>query len=265
MIIDFHTHVFPEKIVEKALSVLSETGGNLILYSDGTINGLIDNMNSDKVEKSVILSIATNEKQMKNVNDFAISLNNYDNKIISFGSVHPLAENAVEELYRIKESGLKGVKFHPEYQDFFVDDPKMAKIYEAINKLDLITVFHAGMDDAFSEPVKASPERFKNMLSDFKTPVVLAHMGGYIMWSDVEKHLIGIDKLYFDTSFCFSRIPLPLMERIVTNHGTDKILFGSDMPWSLPKMEKRLIDALYLTDNEKENIFYKNAEQLLKL
>jgi len=265
MTIDFHTHVFPEKIVKKALNILSKTGGNLILHSDGTLDGLIEAMAQSSVEKSVILSIATNEKQMKSVNDFAISINNYKDKIIAFGSVHPLAENAVEELYRIKEASLKGVKFHPEYQDFFVDDPKMAKIYEAINKLELITVFHAGMDDAFLEPVKGSPERFGNITPNFTSPVVLAHLGGYLMWQDVEKYITGQKNVYLDTSFCFSRIPRPLAERIIKNHGCDRILFGSDMPWSSPENEKRLIASLDLTEKEKNKIFYENAKEILSV
>ena len=265
MIIDFHTHAFPERIAEKALDTLSKTGGNLICYCDGTIKGLLDNMQKENIDKSVLLSIATNEKQMKSVNDFAISLNNYEDKIISFGSVHPMAGEACNELERIKEAGLKGIKFHPEYQDFFVDDPKMSKIYDTINKLGLITVFHAGMDDAFLEPIKAAPKRFKGIIPYFSSPVVLAHMGGYIMWNDVEKYLVGEKNLYFDTSFCFSRIPLPLMERIIKTHGCDKILFGSDMPWSPPSREKRIIDALSFSDFEKENILYNNARNILLL
>jgi predicted TIM-barrel fold metal-dependent hydrolase len=262
-IIDFHTHLFPEKVAARAIAALAEAGGNLIPYSNGAADSLIDIMDAENVDKSVVLNIATNEKQMKNVNDFAISLNGYRGRLISFGSVFPFGGGAEEELYRLRENGVKGIKFHPEYQEFYVDDSRLAALYETINKLGLITVFHAGQDIGFTESDKSSPARCVEMLKALTgAPVVLAHMGGYIMWFEVERLLTG-KNVFFDTSYCYSRIPMPIMERIVKNHGADKILFGTDMPWSLPSSERRLIDALRISDGEKSAILGGNAEKLL--
>ena len=260
--IDFHTHIFPENIAARAIKILAETGGNMIAYSTGVKEDLIRIMDEDGVAVSVVLNIATNEKQTKNVNDFAISINGYMDRLVSFGSVYPGTDSSVEELYRLKENGIKGIKLHPEYQEFFVDDDKMTPIYETIVKLGMITVFHAGMDNGFLYEGRAAASRFKEVIKFLKSPVVLAHMGGYMDWEQVEKHLVGSD-VYFDTSFCFSRIPLPLMNRMVKNHGCDRILFGTDMPWSNAEMEKRLIKALDISDEEQLKIFHNNAEMLL--
>ena len=264
MIIDFHTHAFPERIVGRAIEALSHASGNALYYTDGTIDGLIASMDMGGVDKSVVLNIATNPKQMQSVNNFAISMLDYNGRLVPFGSVHPEAENAVEELHRLHESGIKGVKFHPEYQDFFVDDDRLTPIYETLGKLGMISVFHAGMDNGFAEPVHGSPDRFAAVLDGFRAPVVLAHMGGYIMWVDVLNLLAG-KNVYFDTSFCFSRIPRPLFRQIVEKHGADRILFASDSPWSAPAEELRLIESVELPEEWVAAIKGGNAAKLLGL
>ena len=127
-IIDAHTHIFPEKIAEKTIEKLSFVSGGLIPQTNGTLNSIKLLMGKDGVDKSVVLSIATNKKQQPAVNDYIKSCESED--IIPFGSVFPHAENALEELERIKEMGLKGIKLHPEYQNFELDDPEMLKLYD---------------------------------------------------------------------------------------------------------------------------------------
>jgi len=265
VVIDFHTHVFPQKIVEKAMAALSHKAGNAVPFIKGTIENHIVNMKKYGIDKSVVLNIATNPKQQTNVNNFAAEINS-DN-IIAFGSVHPDAPDAVEELYRIKELGLKGIKFHPDYQEFFVDDPKMAPIYETAAKLGFIVTFHSGVDIQYFEPVHCTPQRLKEVLPIFKQScgkVVAAHMGGYLLWYDVEKYLVGTD-IYFDTAYSYSRMPNMHAKRIIENHGADKILFGSDLPWSGVHLEKRFIESMDLSVRDNEKIMFKNALNLLNI
>lgn len=263
MLIDFHTHAFPDKIVEKAMATLRHNAGNALPFTDGTAGGILSYMDRHGVDRSVVLNIATNPRQQHNVNDFAAAING--ERLVAFGSVHPDAPDAVEELYRIKELGLKGVKLHPDYQDFFVDDDKMLPIYETVEKLGLILTFHAGVDIQYFEPVHCPPERLARILPLFPSGrVVAAHMGGYLQWYEVEEYLAG-KKLYLDTSFSYSRMPSPHAARIIKKHGADRILFGSDMPWSAPHLEKRFIESLGLSWEEEEAIFAGNAERLLEL
>lgn len=263
LILDFHTHAFPEKIAGKAMSVLSKNSGNVEPLTDGTAAGLLAHMDSRGVEKAVVLGIATNPRQQKNVNDFAASI--CSDRLIAFGSVHPDAPDALEELHRIHALGLRGVKFHPEYQDFFVDEKRMLPIYELCDRLGLVVVFHAGVDIGYPNPVHCPPKRLAQVLSAFpKGRVVAAHFGGYALWTDVETYLAG-KNLYLDTSYSYSRMPGPQASAIVQKHGADRILFGSDLPWSDEGAERRFVDSFAVTAKEREAILGFNAMKLLGL
>ncbi len=265
MIIDFHTHCFPERIAERAINQLAQASGNATPAFDGTAQGLLDLVHGMGVDIAVVLGIATNVRQQKNVNDFLIELNKRDD-VVAFGSVHPDSPDAVDELHRIKEAGLKGIKLHPDYQDFFVDDDRMFRIYETVNSLGLLLTFHAGVDIGVPDPVHCTPERLKNILPMFdNTNVIAAHFGGYLLWDKVEEILVGEKNLYIDTSFCHTRMPPLWAKRIIEKHGADKILLGSDLPWSATDKEMEFIKSLGLSDDTLADIFGNNAARLLGL
>ena len=261
MVIDFHTHCFPEKIASTALEKLSFASGGMKPHTDGTLESLRALMHGQGVDRFVVNNIATNAKQMHKVNDFAIEINGGD--VISFGSVFPDSDEVYDELERIAAAGLKGVKLHPDYQGFFVDDEKMKPIYRKIASLGLITTFHAGMDLAYPAPYKNSPERLKKALSWFDgAPVVAAHWGGAGMSRQVIKELCGLP-VYFDVSFGYAMIPKPDAITITEKHGIDRMLFGTDAPWHTPEMEFSVVDSLEFSESEKEKMFCENALKLL--
>ena len=262
MIIDFHTHAFPEKIAKPTIEKLSYTAGGLIPQTNGTINGLKAVMERDGIDKSVVLAIATNEKQQKAVNDF-IKSQESDN-IIPFGSVYPWAEDALDELERIKAMGMKGIKFHPEYQNFYVDDEKMKPLYKKASQLGFIILFHAGEDIGFSAPYHATPERLRTAAKWIDSPMVCAHWGGANMGEEVMKHLCDIP-VYFDTAFGYASMPKPRAQRILDKKGVDWFLFGSDCPWHAPNWDIGMLETLGLSPEEKEKIYHLNAEKLLNI
>lgn len=263
MIIDFHTHAFDDALAPRAIASLVAGSGGLESQTDGTVSGLRANMKKCGVDHSVLLTIATKPTQQTRINDWAARQSSAD--ITAFGSIHPDAPDAPDELERIREMGIKGVKLHPEYQRFEVDDPRMFPIYRKIASLGLITVFHAGQDIGFMPPAKAAPDKMLRALSVFDgAPVVAAHFGGYIMWDDVLDVLCG-QNIYLDTSFTYGRIQRPLAQAIVEKHGPEKILFGTDLPWSDALAERRLIDSLDLSEEDKALIYWKNAAALLKI
>ena len=235
----------------------------LIPMLNGTADDLERGMAEEKVDLSVVLGIATNPHQQAAVNNFAAELNKKPS-FIAFGSVHPQSEDVLDELERIKDMGLQGVKLHPEYQDFFVDDEKMKPIYKKISSLGLITVFHAGVDYGFCAPYKCTPERMARALKWFDSPVVAAHWGGLMCHDKVLEHLCGLP-LYFDTAFSYGAVSLPMLKQICEKHGTDFILFGSDSPWHKPSDDVRVVNHLGLSDNEKKKIFWENASKLLDI
>ena len=263
MRIDFHTHCFPDAIAPKAIAKLSYASGGLHPYTDGTVAGLRRSMAEGEVDLSVVMHIATNTGQQQKVNDFAASIHN-GRDIVSFGSVHPDAPDALEELERIKALGLPGVKLHPDYQGFRVDEERMKPIYKKISSLGLITLFHAGYDYGFPPPYGGMPQAMATALRWFDSPVIAAHWGGVNCAEEVLRHLCGTD-IYFDTAFGYSMLPKYYAEKILETHGTKRVLFGTDTPWHTPAMEMRLLDTLPLTESEREDICAGNAKRLLGL
>lgn len=263
MLIDFHTHAFPDAIAPRAMATLSHASGGLKPQTQGTVASLKEELKKDGVDMAVVLSIATNPGQQKKVNDFAIWMND-DPMLFAFGSVHPDAEDALEELERIHDAGLKGVKFHPEYQNFYANDEKMKPIYRKISQLGLITLFHAGHDLGFPPPFHAMPEHLLGALKWLDAPVVAAHWGGVGCDQQVLDKLCG-ENIFFDLSFGYGLIPKRQAQKILEKHTPDRLLFASDMPWHRPAWEKRLLDSLDLSPEDRQKIECKNAQKLLGL
>jgi len=264
MLIDFHTHAFPDKLAPKVMQRLSHCAGGLVPQTDGTVEGLRQEMRKDGVGLAVVQCIATAPAQQTNVNNLAIQINATPD-LRAFGSVHPDAPDAPEELERLAAAGIKGIKLHPEYQGFYADDPKMKPIYQKISQLGLITLFHAGQDIGFPPPYHATPDHLLGALKWLDAPVVAAHWGGMGCGTEVAEKLCGIEGLYLDLSFGYGCIARPVAQVILEKHGAHKLLFGSDMPWHRPAWELRLLDTLELTPEEKEAICSRNAQTLLGL
>ncbi len=264
MLIDFHVHAFPDKVAEKAIPVLSQCSGGVVPSYDGKIDSLKSHMRKNGVDYAVVLNIATNPHQQKKVNDFAISLLG-DEMLIPFGSVHPDSIDAISELERLAAAGIKGIKLHPDYQNFYVDEARMLPIYRKIAELGMITVFHAGTDIGYPKPVHCTPQRLLKILDSFgNAPVIAAHFGGYMLWEDVMQFLCGT-QVYFDTAFSYGKIPPDFAKKIILSHDAKRILLGSDMPWSTPTDEVRLIRSLQLNETVTNAILFNNAKRLLSI
>ncbi len=262
MIIDFHTHMFPDELAEKTIPYLSKISG-FKNHTDGTLKGTIEKMNSCGVDKSVVCNIATNARQTENVNNFAIKTLKNPN-LIPFGSVHQDCDY-IYFLDKLAHNGIKGIKLHPDYQQFFIDDIKMQAIYEEILKRGFVLIFHSGVDDGIGEPVHATPERIKNVLGMFRgEKVVFAHMGGFRLWEGVEKYILGED-IFLDTSCSMGFMEQENFQKMVIEHGTDKILFASDLPWTDPALGIGQIKSLNICEDKKADILGNNAIKLLAL
>lgn len=266
MIIDFHSHAFPDTLAERAIASLSQTGG-ISPYAKGKVADLIEIMDVDNVDISVVLNIATKLTQETNVNNFAISL--LDNpRIIPFGSVYPASETSLSEVQRLHKAGIKGIKFHPEYQWFDVMDERVFPTYEKCGELSMIVTFHAGGDVGFKPPFHSDPERLNRLCDMFpKTTFVFAHMGGYDMWKEGAETYKYHNNMYLDTSIIntVAIIENVLAKRIIDNVGVDHILFGSDMPWAKPSHSMEKLEMLGLSDDELEKIYSKNAKRILNI
>lgn len=265
MYIDFHTHAFADKIVQKAMNNLTATSG-LKPYTDGSLKGLKEKMKSRGVDAAVVLPIATKPSQHDIINNWAAEINGKGG-IYAFGSVHPADPDAPEYLEKIKALGLHGIKLHPDYQDFLVDDKSVFPVYKKCAELNLPIIFHAGYDPLSPELIHAAPEGFLKIYEAFpELTMIIAHLGGMYRWDGVERLLAGKPgNIYFDLAFTAGEIGEKQLMRIISKHGADRILLGSDCPWDDPENEIKMVERLPLSREEKELIFYKNAKKLLKI
>ncbi len=268
MIVDFHTHIFPDKMAAKTIKILeknvAELGGGWKAQIPATVEALLESMKKNGIDYSVVLPIATNVHQSATINAFAQKVNSIEG-LFSFGSLHPMQNDWESVLYDIKEKGLRGIKLHPEYQDFFIDSRESIRILKKCEELDLVTVLHAGHDIGTKPPRHCMPERLKKILEYVKGDKIIAgHFGGFGAWDEVEKYLVGTP-LYFDTAYTVDFIDREQFFRIIKTHGSKKIIHATDSPWEKQGHAVEFINSSELADDEKDDIFYKNAKKLLKI
>jgi hypothetical protein len=270
MVVDFHTHCFPDSLASRAIPKLAATGG-IKPYTDGTTSGLRRSMKEAGISLSVVLPVATRPQQVRAINAWAAEQEairrsgRQPEQVLFFGTLYPGLADWREEIRRIKEDGLSGIKFHPDYQGFFVDEERMLPVYEALLQEGMIILFHAGVDLGLPPPVHCPPERLASVLSRFPGGrIVAAHMGGYLCWEGVKRYLVG-KEIYFETSFSFATLGAAGMARLIREHGPDKVLFGTDSPWASQGESLACIQGLDLLPDDRERILSRNALSLLGL
>ena len=282
MIIDFHTHTFPEK---NSVDIIQKLGGisHTMPFTDGSVRGLIASMKEAEVDYSVNLPVMTSAGQVEKVNGSLISQREQllTDGVITFGGMHPDYENYQEELKRLKESGIPGIKIHPAYQNVDLDDIRVMRIIDCASELDLIVLTHAGIDIGLYDHNYCSVEHILKIVDQIHPPkFVLAHMGNWDCWEDVERDLTGAP-VWLDTAFAVGSITADLSQdtrpykeetlsdedfvRICRKHGMNKILFGTDSPWQEQKEYIERIRNTDLTPEEQELVFAENARKLLDI
>lgn len=267
MIIDIHTHAFPDRIYERTIQILEQ---NILEYSNkefhatgsGNVSGLQASMAEDGIDCSLVLPIATAPKQTESINRFAAQING-TNGIFSFGSLHPSQNDTDGILEKIAEAGLRGIKLHPEYQKFYVDSPEALKIFKKCEQLGLYCMLHTGADHGCPPPIHGSPKRLSHVLDYVRGDrIIAAHMGGWSMWKEAQKYIIGTPIL-IDTCFSLHLMPSEQAVQMIRAHGADKVMVGSDWPWYSQEKSVELVKGLNLSAEETAQICGENARRIL--
>lgn len=264
MIIDFHTHCFPDALAPKALGGLADRAG-IAPSTDGTAKGSVACLDRAGIDFAVVCNIATNAHQLAKVNSFAIDVNDFSRRLIALGTAHPDSEILEDELDRLYDHDIKGIKIHPEYGPYYIDDPKWLRVFSLAAERGLFVMTHAGFDFISPDRIAATPDRLARVLDAVPgLTLVAAHLGGNRYGEEVLTHLCGRKNVYFDTALQHREGLAPALARqIILTHGVDRILFGSDLPWSDPKDELAFVRSLDLGEDAEERILRKNAEGLL--
>lgn len=261
-LIDFHTHIFPDPIANRAAANVGEYY-SLAMEGDGTAAMLRAHGPEGVDCRFVISSAAMKAKNVVAGNDFLLAKAREDAAYIPFGSFHPdMGESAaLAEIERIAEAGVKGIKIHPDFQHLYIDAPEMLTLYRRCAALGLPILFHVGdRNTDYSTPKRM--RRVCEAVPDLK--VIGAHLGGYSVWDEAREHLAD-SGIYVDCSEARPYLSEEETQSLIRVFGVDKVLFGSDYPVFCTDTAYRHINALSFTDGEKERIFYRNAEELLGL
>ncbi len=261
MIIDIHTHAWPEKVSQRARENLEQLF-KARFVGDPTVGTLLAFMDKNHVDISVICAVATRPDQVASINDWLFSVRGARIKV--FCAMHPQYPSWKSELGRIKKSG-DGIKFQPEFQDFYVDDPAVYPLYEVIEKLGLPILFHCGEELSGTMLVRSSPERVARVKQHFPGLTIIAgHFGGFRLWDEVEAHLLGQD-IYLDTSFFFGFLPKEKITQLIVRHRPDRLLFGTDFPLVDQQKDLDSLRRLALDPALEERILSLNARQILSI
>lgn len=269
MIIDFHAHIFPDKIAKRAINKLSESA-NMDSFLDGTKGNLSDSMKLNAIDISVIMPVATSVEQCRSINDTVYELNENSKMtgIVSFGGIHPGCTNYKDVLNELSSHNVKGIKIHPVFQNTYFDNIKYLRILDYAFEHNMYVMVHAGYDISFPGADYVNVKHIVPVLDSLKTDkLILAHMGGWGDWSNVYEEILGRD-VYIDTSFttlCPGQFAMSdsLFLNFVKKHGSKRILFGSDTPWVDQGLSAEYIKKSALSDTEKADILCDNAITVL--
>ncbi len=270
MIIDCHAHAFADKIAERAVYQLVDYY-SLPTNFGGRLEDLISVASEASIDAVVLLIAATKPEQVAPANDWIIQLAADSAsgrsapakpQIIPFGTYHPDHPQWQEEIQRLRSAGIKGIKLHPEFQGIDLADSRLRDFFAEVER-DFVLMVHIG-DRQTCHTNLSTPHKLATILDEFPNlRAIAAHMGGYLFWEEVLCHLVGRD-VYLDTSSTLPYIDPTLLRRIVSGHGVEKILFGSDYPLRSPQQDLPLLDAIpWLNDDAKEAIKGANCARLL--
>lgn len=258
-IVDFHAHIYPEKIADKAAQNVGKFYG-IEMDHGGSVEELIESGNEGNVTNFVVQSVATKPQQVQSINDFIMqTCKESGGRMIGLGTLHPDMENPEQEIERCILMGLKGIKLHPDCQKFNMDDNKMLPIYKALEGR-LPILVHCG-DYRYDY---SHPRRVAHVLDAFpKLDIVAAHFGGWSVY-DLAVEYLEHRRCWLDTSSALAYIGSRRGRELIRLYGADRMVFGTDFPMWSHKQELERFYGLELTEEENEKILYQNACEILK-
>ena len=261
-IIDAHAHIYPEKIAEKATVAIGDFYDIKMEMSAGTAERLIEEGKEAGITRYVVHSVATTAHQVRSINEFIKKEMQKHPEFIGFMTLHQdLTEEEVNhEVEWAIENGFKGIKLHPDFQKFYVDENNAEKFYKAAGDR-LPILFHAG-DNRFEY---SKPQRIVNMAKKYpNVNFIAAHFGGYRCWDDAKLYK-GLKNVYFDTCSSLPFISAKKAKEIIDMLGVERFFFATDFPMWDAKGEMERFSAIELTEKERKMILCENIKKLLKI
>ena len=262
-IIDIHTHVFPPKILKKAVASIGSFY-DLQMHLDGTLQTLIDESIRAGITHSVIFSTATVKKQVSSIHEFIHGLQEASNgRLIGFGTLHPdmTFDEMQSEILHLQALHLRGIKLHPDFQKVPADSAAVFSIAQAAEGR-LPIIIHAG-DYRYDF---SHPNQIRKLALAFPELIIIAaHFGGWSEWHKAPEALSGLPNVYVDTSSSLAFLSPEKAKELISCYGVDHVLFGSDYPMWGASEELSRLNRLGLCEKDMRMILYDNAAKLLAL
>lgn len=262
-IIDFHCHIYPEKIAHKARQSTGSFYGVACGDCQGHAKDLLQRCDEVGIGTCVVHSVATKPEQVRKINAFlAKTEQEYPGRFAAFGTVHQDCGDIEAIVDEICAMGFRGIKLHPDIQKVALNDPRCMRMFEACRGR-LMVLFHAG-DDRYSY---SNPDEILPVLRAFPDVTFIgAHLCGYRVWDEAVTKLAGrFDNLYVDCSSTSFAMEKEAFRRYIEAFGTDRVLFGSDYPMWDPRTEYQIFRSLGFSQEVEADILYNNAARLLGL
>ena len=261
MLIDIHTHIYPDKIARKAAdSVRDFYDLEGSLQMDGTVDMLLKRGAEAGISHFVVLPVSNGPTHVRSINNFILEQTKTHDNFIGFGTVHAAMENIEEEVDRILSVGLKGIKMHPDSQRFNIDDERLFPVYDAIRGRIPVLLHMGDRRYDFSHPA-----RLRKVLAQFPDlKVIAAHFGGYSMFETARENLEDTDCV-FDISSAMMFMQPGEAEGYINRYGAERMAYGTDYPLWDPVTEVQRFHSLKLTGEQFDQISYKTARRILNL
>lgn len=250
-----HCHIYPEKMADKAVVNIGKFYDLHMDFVSGTAERLIEDGSIFGVKKYLVCSAATDPSQVESINNFIMSQCEKHPEFIGLGTLHPDYDGGFEkEIQRCLDGGLVGIKLHPDFQRFNIDDERAFSMYEA-GEGKIMFLIHMG-DNRYNF---SSPKRLKNIMKRFKKlEVFAAHLGGYQRWVEAGECLAGTENLWYDCSSSLAFFSSEDATERIRALGTDRVFFGTDFPMWDHASELYRFSRLSLTEDERRAILSEN-------
>lgn len=257
---DAHAHIYPGKIAEKATDSVGDFY-NIPMKNVGLPHVLAQRGEDAGIDRFLVCSVATKVEQVRSINLFIQEKCEKYPQFLGLGAWHQGITDIEGEMDDIQRRGLRGIKLHPDFQKFYIDDEKMLPVYREANRRGLPVLFHTGD----SRTDFSTPRRLMNVLEkipDFTC--IAAHLGGYSEWEDARRELAGTN-VYIDTSSSLFMMPPEQARKSIEHFGVDHTMFGTDFPMWLPKEELERFFALGYGEEDNRKMLYGNFARLFQL
>jgi predicted TIM-barrel fold metal-dependent hydrolase len=203
-------------------------------------------------------------------------------RLVGFGTVDIYRSDRQDQVREIKELGLKGIKMHPQMQDFDIDRPEAMQIYEAAEAQGLFITFHSGLHHGRIKDYRVL--KFDEVAWNFpKLRFSMEHVGGYHFFAEALAVIVnnipfppvpgrrcmvygGLTSIFTPDYLRFWYMPPQRMHELVLQAGPEQLIFGLDFPYNLEENTKVGIDTIMgldLPEEKKALILGNNLREAL--